>query len=747
MFELIFSLIFLFVAILFVGIGLLKGRKYVWTFSAFKCVAVFVSAALSALASIFLLPLLFRVVLFNLPFLKKYGDTLNEVPALQDAIIALLCMIVAPLIFIVLFLILKSISNAVVLRISAKMAKNASSFEQAAVAEESEEQPVKVKKGRKMRRALIRANGVNPLGMVCGAVCGLLICFVILIPVVGVVTVADHAVGAVSALSSNSVVKTAEKISDGASNSFGVKVVRTLGAEALYDSLTTYSVGDQKVSLLQETKFLATAAEAVSAVKNSDIARTEAAAKIVGAKDAFMETNLLPTVLPEALNAAVDCWEDGDKFLGISKPRFGASMSGLVDPTLALFKETDTEIFKEDVATAAQVLAIMAEQDALKGIRANPLGLLQNKDVSTLVIYEILCNEHMSPLVGNVADVGIRMLAEKVDANMEGVAMDTSHIANKEAEAGVIAEVLETVADVMNYMEEHPSVDAQTMRLIGVLLDSLADTQMAGEENTDRVLIGLMASEKVYSGIGFSKQEAANLADSINSKAHVGGYTPVMNSLGQTVEIIRLSSKTDKSSEEMDAKVEVLLQDLTPESAAVLQEVTSPAIMQSHGVSEQSAEPTSEMVSKMFGNLSDAKEQGMSDEEYQKEAKATTDMLNLAMSAGKSESGKTFGEGSSTGKSAAELLDNVLDSKVISQTMVETVYANGTEEQPVINPLNSGKNLQDSEKQELLDAMNNKWNQASDEEKASADLQNKYVAIGAMMNISIQITDSGIGIA
>lgn len=743
---LIFTFAFLLVALLFVGVGLLKGRKYVWTFSAFKCGAVVVSAAVSVIASVLLLPLLFRVVLFNLPFLKNYAGTLNEVPVVQDAIIALLCMIVAPLIFIVLFLILKSILNAVVLRISAKMAKSASTVDQAEVAQESEEQPLKGKKGRKMRRALIRAHGANPLGMVCGAACGLLICFVILIPVVGVVTVTDDAIGAVSALSSSSVVKTAEKISDGASNSVGVKVARTLGAEAVYDSLTTYSVGGQKVSLLQETKFFATAADAVSAVKNSDTARAEAAGKIVEAKDAFMETNLLPTVLPEALGAAVDHWEDGDKFLGIAKPSFGASMSGLVDPTLALFKETDAEIFKDDVATVAQVLAIMAEQDALKGMKANPLGLLQNKDVSTLVIYEILCNDHMSPLVGNIAEVGIDMLAQKVDADMNDVAMDTSSISEKEIEAKAIAEVLENAFVIIDYMEEHPSVDSQTMRLLGVLLDSLSDTQMAGEKNTDLVLIGLMNSEKVYSGIGFSKQEAANLADSINRKAHVGGYAPVMNSLGQTVEVIQLSSKTDKSSEEMDAKVEVLLQDLTPESAAVLQEVTSPTLMQSHGVSEQSSEPTSEMVSNMFGNLSEAKEQGMSDEQYQKEAKATTDMLNLAMSAGKNQSGKTFGEGSATGKSAAEFLDNVLDSEVISQTMVETVYVNGTEEQPVINPLKSGKNLQESEKQELLDAMNNKWNQASDEEKASTDLQSKYVAMGAMMNISIQFTDSGIGI-
>ena len=742
MFELIFLIAFAVIALLFVGIGVLKGRKYVWTYSAMKSVAVVAAAALSAVASVFLAKLLPQLVL-KLPVLKKYADILQDMTVTREAIVALVAMIVAPLLFVILFLILKSILHAIVLRIAAKMAKKPVASEE----EQTEEKPVKVKKGRKMRRAAIRAHGVNPLGMACGALCGFLICFVLLIPMVGFFTVADDAVRVVSAVVSNPAVKTVKEISDAANDSVGTKVVRTLGGEQVYSYLTTYSVGGEKVSLLEETEFFATAGEAVAAVKDSDVSRAEAANKIVAAKDAFRETALLPTVLPEALGAAVESWDNGEKFLGVAKPNFGESMNGIIDPTLRLFKDTDTQTLTEDVATVTQVLAVMVEQDALKGIKENPFAIFENTELSTVIVYEILCNDHMSVWVGDVATFGIGMLGDKVGADMSGVSMDTSSVSDKKAEAEAIAQTMGNAVEIMDYMEEHPSVDAQTMRSIGTLLDSLAATEMAGQKNTDQVLIGLMSSEKVYSNIGFSKDEAQNLAGSINEKAHVGGYAPVMNSLGQTVEVIQLSAKEDKNTEEMDAKVEVLLQDLTPESAAVLQEVTSPTIMQNHGVPEKSAEPTSEMVSNMFGNLSEAKENGMSEEEYQKEAKATTDMLNLAMSAGKSENGTTFGEGSSTGKSAEELLDTVLDSKVISQTMVETVYANGTEAEPVMNPLNSGKNLQENEKQELLDALNNKWNQASEEEKTSTDYQNKYVAIGAMMNVPVQITNSGIVIA
>ena len=741
MFGIIFSLIILFLAILFVGVGLLRGRKYVWSFFALKCVAVILSAALSLLASIFLLPRLFKVLLpvsFKLPFLRSFQAVLADLPVVQEAVIALLSMLVAPFIFIALFFILKGILNSVALRISVKTIKNSDDFNIVQLKKETG------KSKKNIRLDFIRTDGKNLRGMMFGAVCGFLLCFVILIPVVGSFTVVDHAMGVISSVSSNSAIETAERVSDGATNSVGFKTVRTLGGQAIYKSLTTYSVGGEKVSLLQETKFFATAAEAIGAVKNPDVSNSEAASKVITAKDTFAETELLPAVLPEVAGEAMDQWQNGKSFLGIKKPSFGGEANGLIEDTLSLMIDTDSTIVKKDVATISQVLAMMVEQDVLTEMKRKPLIAFEDEAFGSLVVYELLSNDHTSPLVGNIAELGIEMLNEKMNANITDISMDTSAISDKQYEAQAIARAMKDVSEIMNYMEVHPSVDAHTMQSFGNFLDSLALTQMAGQENSDRVLSGLMYSEKIYSGIGFSQDEAVNLAGSMNEKAHTVGYFPVMNSLGQTMDVMRLSGKTDTDNEEMDAKVEILLQDLIPESAALLQEAATASLMQKHGVSEQSAEPTANMISDMFGNLSNAKEQGMSDEEYKKEAKATSDLLNLAISAGKSQSGSTFGAESATGRSAAELLDNILDSKVISQTMVETVYANGTENAPVINPLNSGKNLQDSEKQDLLDAMNNKWNEATEAEKQSANYHHQYVAVGALMNISIQITDSGI---
>ena len=80
---------------------------------------------------------------------------------------------------------------------------------------------------------------------------------------------------------------------------------------------------------------------------------------------------------------------------------------------------------------------------------------------------------------------------------------------------------------------------------------------------------------------------------------------------------------------------------------------------------------------------------------------------------------------------------------MVSQTIVEAVYKDGAAD-PKVDPLNSQKNLKPEEHQELLDALNSHWADASEEEKASEEYRKNYIAIGAMVNMEIQITDGGI---
>ncbi len=604
MYSMIFSIAFLVFALLSIGIGLIKGHKYVWTYSALKLGALLLAAGISAALSVALANVAFRglhSLLLSESVLGEASLSLQQVSSVVEAAGALMAMIGAPVLFFALFLTLRAILNAIAVRVC--------------VAVSGDSAKAGSEKGKKKRMKSIRSKGANPLGMVLGSVCGLLFCVIVLIPAVGTCTVTNRVMHTMSALTSSYTMDELSEVTEEIDESIGAHTVRTLGGNMMYSYLTTYTVNGERVNLLTETQFLMSLGDVVAAVQNPDVKSTEAAEAVLEAKECFTETTLLPTVLPEVLRVAAEQWENGGNFCGMKEPSFGNGLESLRDETVVMLTTSDSDTIRRDVETVAQILAVMVEQDALKNMKSDPLGVLDNQALTSSIVYEVLSNEHLCPLVGSASEAGIQILGEKLDADMSDIHLDMMAVTDKHAEAEAIAKMLGDAHLMLEYMNGHSAVDAETMRSFGVLLDDLAHMQMAGRESTDQVLEHLLCSEKVYSKLGFTAEESAKLVNTINTQAHSGGYSPLMQSLGQTVEVIQLSTKEQKDTAEMDAKVEVLLQDLTPESAEVLKEIASPTIVQNHGVPEKSAQPAADMLSNMFGNLSDAKDSGMSEEE------------------------------------------------------------------------------------------------------------------------------------
>ena len=139
-----------------------------------------------------------------------------------------------------------------------------------------------------------------------------------------------------------------------------------------------------------------------------------------------------------------------------------------------------------------------------------------------------------------------------------------------------------------------------------------------------------------------------------------------------------------------------------------------------------------------FTNLADAKKNGMADDEYAKESAAVSNMMNLVMDSG---DGAIFGEKSSTGITAAEFVGDITGSKVMSQTIVDTVYADG--ENATNDPLKSDRKLNNAEKTDFLNALNAEW-EKSDQ---TADDKKEIIAIAAIMNLQVEVTLGGVEIA
>ena len=304
-------------------------------------------------------------------------------------------------------------------------------------------------------------------------------------------------------------------------------------------------------------------------------------------------------------------------------------------------------------------------------------------------------------------------------------------ITNREHEADALAHAFAVVYGMVGDITGDSFNTKSLIGKFGPALDSFTMTETIGAGKTGLVLTAVLQSKTVHDQLGMSVIDATNTANSIVENSGKKDYATIMSSLTGIIDVLEAASDKGTSTKEA---VDKMLDNLTPEAANVMQTMATPNVVKNYGVPENNAEPVANIISDTFGNL-----QEVPAEEYDKEAAAVTDMMNVMMAMGSGGSSSTFGgEESDTQLSADEYVNNVMDSKAMSKTLVDTVYGEGDE--PKVDPMNSGRNLGSNEKAELLESLNSKW-AASPKDEAT---KRQIVAIAAMMNMVVEVTDAGV---
>ncbi len=323
--------------------------------------------------------------------------------------------------------------------------------------------------------------------------------------------------------------------------------------------------------------------------------------------------------------------------------------------------------------------------------------------------------------------------------DVDDIQIHKERVTDTQKEAALLAHSFKQIALMVDDLSgDNVDID-QMITKLGPVLDDFSASYTVGPDNTSLLLLGILQADKVNEKLKIPMTEAYDIGSHINTSAKSdSSYIELMSGLSKTVSVIEAAKGDDK--EKTEAEVKVLLEDLTPASATTIQKISTPSLMESYGVSENSSEPTANLVSNVFGNLSDAKQDGeLTDEQYEAESKAVSDMMSIAMNASSSSEKTIFGEGSATGITAAEFVDRVTDSTIVGSTLVETVYGDG--DTPNYNPLNTGKQLSETEQTEMLEAINNKLESTPDENKD--DLVKNLISAAAIVNLPVELTSTG----
>lgn len=836
MFNLVFSLVFLIVAALFMLVGALRGKKKRWELSVTRIALSVISAIIAAfVASLVAWNVIGALMDGVLGIIPQAEEIINELPSGKDIITALASMIVAPSIFLIIYLIIRLIAMAFTKLIArqllklTKLCKKKSAVVEAEKPENTEQTENGIDRysaefscesqaedKRKNKKAQFNLEKNNWVGALCGALCSFVTLCVIMVPFVGF----SSAVGDVaaeplqsSALQEINLLSTVGEVADGAANNAGAFTVKAIGGGLLYDAMTTYEVDGRKTTFKNELKLVGAFADAATSYLDEDAKNEEKAQKIREVSVAFEKSEIVPIAIAELTGAASGDWKEGKDFHGIEQPSMGEALDPLVNSLVEAFAQSDNDTIKDDFEAVVEIMAILMEKDALQSFEKNPLVMVSNEETTAKVLQTLLENPRLNVLVDGVSDFGITILMSAVGATQdvaplyeqfkteikdvplgekedmsaryaeiydkyglkvskeqcdaaveavlggkdilawtgENVVADSddyanktlivsvkaitdgrADIENKEAEAKALARAYAQVYELVDKMSSSSLSVNDMLVEMGPVFDCFKATESIGEQKTANILKTMLQAQTVRDRVGFTLIEASDSADSISKNSATKSYAAMLNSLILAVEMVEAASDPEMNTKDA---VDKMLADLSPESAEVLQTIATPDVMKKYGTPEKSAKPTAKLMSDTFGNLADAKQNGMSDEQYSKESAAVANMMSVAMSSGK---GSVFGEYSATGITADQFVADIMNSTVMSDTLVETVYGEGV--QPKLDPLASDRTMSENENADFINALNNSWNSSDKSEKAEREI----ISIASMLNVNVKITESGV---
>ncbi len=732
----IFSAVLIVFALIGILKGIIKSRRVYWVEAIVRVAISVVSSVVTALFSL-KLALMISDYLVNW-LMSTHADEnikgiMTEVASAPELLSFMISLLITPLLFTIIFLLCKLILNLILRRLLTKLILLIAGLFTKKNYIESSYAPFRARSYRKFNIAS---------ALIC-ALCSLISYVVIFVPFFGTLELIAHT--AKITFTENT---TVTEISDAITENVATKAILDNGGRQIYSAMITHEVNGEKVSLETEVEFLAELANAALVSVEEDVTpeRTADAFREVG-KDAA-RTSIIPLLATDFINAANDYWVEGRDFYGIAAPSLGEGYEDIT--TAILLTDATYDSMREDISVLFNIVSTVIESEVIpEDGEISIEETLGNEALMHDLSAEILSSKRFSPVLATVLDISIETVAEALGTpdTSDNEIVVTRHmlkcqrgeITDISAEADAIANILSSIASLAESSSNGASIDL--VKTIGPLLDAMYQSETIGKETTQKLLVAILQSEAVLSNLNMSLESVTELTNTINaSVSEKNTYTVQLSTLSNTA-LILMNTKDQLSSS--DAVID-LITDITPESADTLKQLATADTVAGYGVPEENAENVSGFVSGMLDNMSTAKENGMSEEQYQQEADAISDMMNIAINAQGSEAETFFGEESVTGITATDYVDRVLDSTIMTNTILQNVY--GSSSAPTLDPLATGATLTETESDELVASLDTKWQ--AQLAKGQGDAQNTaylktLISVAAMVNVEVTLDPSG----
>lgn len=263
------------------------------------------------------------------------------------------------------------------------------------------------------------------LGGITGGLCGFLAALILLSPVVGTLSAADHALSVTDrfkvkwesfGLTADAVYSLRETTGDPA-----VRVLEAMGGGLIYDAAAHTKLNDRRVYLRGEVEACADVVGdlygMVLAVSRPDLAKQPLDRETVERLGENLErSEAAKMVAADFLNLATGAWLEGKTFMKLKCPDGGDLFNPLLRGALAVCAESTPECVARDITTLLNIYLIATENGLLTDPDYEKLaGDLGESGVLGQIYDELRRNPCMAHLADELTNLALRIMASAID--------------------------------------------------------------------------------------------------------------------------------------------------------------------------------------------------------------------------------------------------------------------------------------------------------------------------------------------
>ncbi len=259
------------------------------------------------------------------------------------------------------------------------------------------------------------------VGALIGALCGLIGVIVLITPVCGYLTLADTMLGAVMSEEDRAAMpaETAE-IFDLADAPLAGGLYDLVG-DKLFAELTSAKWNGEKISLMSEVQGVLNFVDHIRTLGDTGVdqyGETQLEAMNALAEDVD-NSYLLSHLGAGMLSGASNAWLESGEFMGMTRPQMGENVDGLLGGFLTVFSTATAENIGEDLDCFADVFGLFVNHDLFAKLgEGSDIGgfvttLVSGGAVSEL--YDVLdAHPRMKPVKDAIADTGMRVMMQSL---------------------------------------------------------------------------------------------------------------------------------------------------------------------------------------------------------------------------------------------------------------------------------------------------------------------------------------------